>query len=179
MKAARSRAAEFFCGVKQVQQGLLTVFLLVLQKKSGLLMFVYVMAFGWMNIVQPFCNAMNRKLSETGVYINFGACRAIGSLTYSIMCFFLGSLVERFGVNVLPVTGEVVLILFMTAIVIVAKSFRRAMAEKSDGTKSAASGSSAANAASGDEEEINLPMFVKRNKMFLPFLAESKKTIPE
>ena len=29
MKAARSRAAEFFCGVKQVQQGLLTVFLLL------------------------------------------------------------------------------------------------------------------------------------------------------
>ena len=167
--ADRSRRISFF-GFMEMMTALLmvlTVFLLVLQKKSGLLMFVYVMAFGWMNIVQPFCNAMNRKLSETGVYINFGACRAIGSLTYSIMCFFLGSLVERFGVNVLPVTGEVVLILFMTAIVIVAKSFRRAMAEKSDGTKSAASGSSAANAASGDEEEINLPMFVKRNKMFL------------
>ena len=167
--ADRSRRISFF-GFMEIMTALLmvlTVFLLVLQKKSGLLMFVYVMAFGWMNIVQPFCNAMNRKLSETGVYINFGACRAIGSLTYSIMCFFLGSLVERFGVNVLPVTGEVVLILFMTAIVIVAKSFRRAMAEKSDGAKSAASGSSAANAASGDEEEINLPMFVKRNKMFL------------
>lgn len=167
--ADRSRRISFF-GFMEMMTALLmvlTVFLLVLQKKSGLLMFVYVMAFGWMNIVQPFCNAMNRKLSETGVYINFGACRAIGSLTYSIMCFFLGSLVERFGVNVLPVTGEVVLILFMTAIVIVAKSFRRTMAEKSDGTKSAASGSSAANAASGDEEEINLPMFVKRNKMFL------------
>ena len=167
--ADRSRRISFF-GFMEMMTTLLmvlTVFLLVLQKKSGLLMFVYVMAFGWMNIVQPFCNAMNRKLSETGVYINFGACRAIGSLTYSIMCFFLGSLVERFGVNVLPVTGEVVLILFMTAIVIVAKSFRRTMAEKSDGTKSAASGSSAANAASGDEEEINLPMFVKRNKMFL------------
>ena len=167
--ADRSRRISFF-GFMEMMTALLmvlTVFLLVLQKKSGLLMSVYVMAFGWMNIVQPFCNAMNRKLSETGVYINFGACRAIGSLTYSIMCFFLGSLVERFGVNVLPVTGEVVLILFMTAIVIVAKSFRRAMAEKSDGTKSAASGSSAANAASGDEEEINLPMFVKRNKMFL------------
>lgn len=167
--ADRSRRISFF-GFMEMMTALLmvlTVFLLVLQKKSGLLMFVYVMAFGWMNIVQPFCNAMNRKLSETGVYINFGACRAIGSLTYSIMCFFLGSLVERFGVNVLPVTGEVVLILFMTAIVIVAKSFRRAMAEKSDGTKSAASGSSAANAAAEDEEEINLPMFVKRNKMFL------------
>ena len=167
--ADRSRRISFF-GFMEIMTALLmvlTVFLLVLQKKSGLLMFVYVMAFGWMNIVQPFCNAMNRKLSETGAYINFGACRAIGSLTYSIMCFFLGSLVERFGVNVLPVTGEVVLILFMTAIVIVAKSFRRAMAEKSDGTKSAASGSSAANAAAEDEEEINLPMFVKRNKMFL------------
>lgn len=167
--ADRSRRISFF-GFMEMMTALLmvlTVFLLVLQKKSGLLMFVYVMAFGWMNIVQPFCNAMNRKLSETGVYVNFGACRAIGSLTYSIMCFFLGSLVEKFGVNVLPVTGEVVLVLFMTAIVIVAKSFRKAMAEKFDGTKSAASGSSAANAAAGDEEEINLPMFVKRNKMFL------------
>ncbi|HIV80964.1 MAG TPA: MFS transporter [Candidatus Avanaerovorax faecigallinarum] len=167
--ADRSRRISFF-GFMEMMTALLmvlTVFLLVLQKKSGLLMFVYVMAFGWMNIVQPFCNAMNRKLSETGVYVNFGACRAIGSLTYSIMCFFLGSLVEKFGVNVLPVTGEVVLILFMTAIVIVAKSFRRAMAEKFDGTKSAASGSSVENAAAGDEEEINLPMFVKRNKMFL------------
>ncbi len=167
--ADRSRKISFF-GFMEMMTALLmvlTVFLLVLQKKSGILMFVYVMAFGWMNIVQPFCNAMNRKLSETGVYINFGACRAIGSLTYSIMCFFLGSLVERFGVNVLPVTGEVVLILFLTTVVIVAKSFRKAMAEKSDGTKSAASGSSAANAAAEDEEEINLPMFVKRNKMFL------------
>lgn len=167
--ADRSRKISFF-GFMEMMTALLmvlTVFLLILQKKSGILMFVYVMAFGWMNIVQPFCNAMNRKLSETGVYINFGACRAIGSLTYSIMCFFLGSLVEKFGVNVLPVTGEVVLIFFMTAIVIVAKSFRRTMAEKCEGTKSAASSSSAANAAAGDEEEINLPMFVKRNKMFL------------
>lgn len=170
--ADRSRKISFF-GFMEMMTALLmvlTVFLLVLQKKSGILMFVYVMAFGWMNIVQPFCNAMNRKLSETGVYINFGACRAIGSLTYSIMCFFLGSLVERFGVNVLPVTGEVVLILFLTTVVIVAKSFRKAMAEKSDGTKSAASGSlgpQETKAADSDEEEINLPMFVKRNKMFL------------
>lgn len=170
--ADRSRKISFF-GFMEMMTALLmvlTVFLLVLQKKSGVLMFVYVMAFGWMNIVQPFCNAMNRKLSETGVYINFGACRAIGSLTYSIMCFFLGSLVEKFGVNVLPVTGEVVLILFLTTIVIVARSFRKAMAEKSDGTKSAASGSSGVQetkAAAPDEEEINLPMFVRRNKMFL------------
>lgn len=170
--ADRSRKISFF-GFMEMMTALLmalTVFLLVLQKKSGILMFVYVMAFGWMNIVQPFCNAMNRKLSETGVYINFGACRAIGSLTYSIMCFFLGSLVEKFGVNVLPVTGEVVLILFLTTIVIVARSFRKAMAEKSDGTKSAASGSSGVQetkAAAPYEEEINLPMFVRRNKMFL------------
>ena len=170
--ADRSRKISFF-GFMEMMTALLmvlTVFLLILQKKSALLMFVYVMAFGWMNIVQPFCNAMNRKLCETEVYINFGACRAIGSLTYSIMCFFLGSLVEKFGVNVLPVTGEVVLILFMTTIVIVAKSFRKAMAEKSEGTKSedaSPSKPSGTKAAAADEEEINLPMFVRRNKMFM------------
>lgn len=169
--ADRSRKISFF-GMMEAMTALLmvlTVFLLILQKKSGLLMFVYVMAFGWMSIVQPFCNAMARKLSETGVYVNFGVCRAIGSLTYSIMCFALGFVVERLGVNVLPVTGEVVLALFLITTVIVAKSYNTAMkkrAGESENAETPLKSSEAANPAE-PEEEINLADFIRRNKMFL------------
>lgn len=169
--ADRSRKISFF-GMMEAMTALLmvlTVFLLILQKKSGLLMFVYVMAFGWMSIVQPFCNAMARKLSETGVYVNFGVCRAIGSLTYSIMCFALGFVVERLGVNVLPVTGEVVLALFLITTVIVAKSYNTTMkkrAGESENAETSLKSSEAANPAE-PEEEINLADFIRRNKMFL------------
>ncbi len=164
--ADRSKKLSFF-GLMEMMTYLLmvlTAFLLILHKKSGLLMLVYVMAFGWMHVVQPFCNAMNRKLNETGVYVNFGMCRAVGSFTYSVMCFFLGSLVEKYGVNVLPLTGEVVLVLFLATIVITARSFKRVMAEKPGAGKEQGN---TAEAHCREAEEINLVMFIRRNKMFL------------
>lgn len=141
----------------------LTAFLLVIEKKSFMLMFVYIMAFAWMNIVQPFCNALSFRLQEAGVHVNFGACRSVGSLTYAVMCLFLGSLVEAKGVFVLPVTGEIVLVLFMISIVVLARSFERA--KKSRAGEETAQGEVLQE--KKEEGEINLSLFARRHKMFL------------
>ncbi len=139
----------------------LTALMYVIQRKSALLMLIYVMAFAWMNIIQPFCNALSFRLEEAGVSINFGVARSMGSFTYAVMCMILGGIIERKGVNVLPVTGMGVVFLFILSIVILSKSFARA--------KSMNKAAAGPEAVSQDEEyeEINLVSFAKRNKMFI------------
>ena len=55
---------------------------------------------------QPLLSALGMQLLNNGYYLNFGAARGIGSMSYAVLAFFLGSLTLIFGLRCLPVIGS-------------------------------------------------------------------------
>lgn len=159
-------------GVTQLSAVLLmvlTLLLFVMKQKSGALWAVYVLIMAWMTTLQPLFNSLAFNLEETGVHINFGACRSVGSLAYAVLCAFLGTLVEAKGVGVLPVSGEIVLLMLLASLWVTKTQFDRMIREKSVSSATPFGGEceQLTSTASEIEEEINLALFVKRNKLFV------------
>lgn len=159
-------------GVTQMSSVLLmilTLMLFVLKQKSAALWAVYMLIMAWMTTLQPLFNSLAFKLEETGVHINFGACRSVGSLAYAVLCAFLGTLVEAKGVGVLPVSGEIVLLMLLASLWVTKTQFDRMIGEKSVSTEVPLDGQceQLLSADAEFEEEINLALFVKRNKLFV------------
>ena len=149
---------------------LLTVLLFVMKQKSGALWVVYVLIMAWMTSLQPLFNSLTFKLEETGVHINFGACRSVGSLAYAILCGFLGTLVEAKGVDVLPLSGEIVLVMLLASLFAVKMQFNRMMKEKNRAGTDTKDGQVTAiehEDIDVSDEEINLSLFIKRNRLFV------------
>ena len=159
-------------GVTQLSAVLLMVLtglLFVMKQKSAALWVVYMLIMAWMTTLQPLFNSLAFKLEETGVHINFGACRSVGSLAYAVLCAFLGTLVEAKGVGVLPLSGEIVLLMLLASIWVTKTQFDRMVGEKTGKQAVSVLGECGhVPAADAEEaEEINLALFVKRNKLFV------------
>ena len=147
----------------------------IIQRATIALSVVFVMLVAWDTALQPLFNSLAFKLEESGHKIKFGINRAMGSLSYSILCSFLGALTEKAGTQILPVTSEVVLIMMFITLWIVKKHFRRACAVREveqtavglqkgemaeEDSKESLSSADAA-------EDINFGRFIKRNKLFV------------
>ena len=159
-------------GVTQISTVLLmvlTLMLFMMKQKSAALWVVYMFIMAWMTTLQPLFNSLAFKLEETGVHINFGACRSVGSLAYAVLCAFLGTLVEAKGVGVLPLSGEIVLLMLLASIWVTKTQFDRMVGEKTGKQAVSVLGECGhVPAADAEEaEEINLALFVKRNKLFV------------
>ena len=98
---------------------LLEAALFVFGHKSAALWVVFAMIIAWMTVLHPLINSLSFKLQEAGIHINFGVCRSMGSLFFSILCGILGTLVERHGVGILPVAGEMTLAALLLALFLV------------------------------------------------------------
>ncbi len=136
----------------------------VLQQKSAALTVIFILLMGGNISLQPLFNSLCFKLQECGIPINFGVGRSIGSLAYSILVMFLGTLAEEKGIFVLSLTAEITMAFTLVSLALVTWQFRKASAAAGT-TKNA----SAEVLADGDAEaeEINLIQFVKRNKIFM------------
>ena len=159
-------------GVTQISTVLLmvlTLMLFVMKQKSAALWVVYMFIMAWMTTLQPLFNSLAFKLEETGVHINFGACRSVGSLAYAVLCAFLGTLVEAKGVGVLPLSGEIVLLMLLASIWVTKTQFDRMVGEKTGKQAVSVLGEcgQVPVADAEEAEEINLALFVKRNKLFV------------
>lgn len=145
--------------------------LIVLTRRSAALTMVYVLLLAGNAALQPLLNSLCFRLSESGIHINFGICRSCGSLAYSVLCMFLGMLVEKKGIMVLPVTGEIVMFLNLISFFLVAYHFRKACAMRNGEAGTAGSPdtpiSEAETGKLSPEDEVNLWEFVCRNKMFI------------
>lgn len=147
----------------------LTAGLFALTKKTLALTLVYVLLIGWDIALQPLINSLTFKLAESGIHINFGMTRSVGSLVYSLICGVLGMMVEKRGIAILPITGEVFLLLFMISLMVVGLQFRRACRKREEKQQVGDLRDEAIQHATEntvEEEEINLPTFVRRNKLF-------------
>ena len=159
-------------GVTQLSAVLLMVLtglLFVMKQKSAALWVVYMFIMAWMTTLQPLFNSLAFKLEETGVHINFGACRSVGSLAYAVLCAFLGTLVEAKGVGVLPLSGEIVLLMLLASLWVTKTQFDRMVGEKTGKQAVQVLGECGQIPVADAEEaeEINLALFVKRNKLFV------------
>ena len=140
--------------------------LFVFQQKSLALSVIFLMLLAWHTSLQPLINSLNFKLEESGLKINFGVARSMGSLAYSILCAFMGTLVEKYSVSIMPVSGVAVILMLMVSVFATKKMFDKAIAAKIARGEVAAVATEAAKA-EDEVEEINLIDFLKRNKVFL------------
>lgn len=161
--------------VSAVANGVLMLFvigMLLIQKKHLALTVIYVMALAGHTSLQPLFNSLCFRISKSGVNVNFGISRAIGSLAYSVLSLFLGTLAEDYGVMVLPLTAELTLAMVMVSLALVAFQLKKigAANSKVQPAENAAAGA-AADEATGDAEGVNLIQFASRNKMFILFMS--------
>lgn len=141
---------------------LLTFGVFILERKSLALSVIFILCVAWLTVLQPLFNSLNFKLQECGIHINFGIARSMGSLGYSLLCAVLGTLVEKYGVKILPITGEVVLILLLLSLALTKIQFNKAKKSNVITVEHRRKDKELQN-----DEEINLTEFIKRNKIFM------------
>ena len=107
--------------IMTIMMMVMTVGLFVLQGKSMALGVIFVLLIAWHTIIQPLINSLNFKLEESGVHINFGIARSAGSLAYSVLMAILGSMVEKYGIMVLPISSEVIMAMMLLSLVLTKK----------------------------------------------------------
>ncbi|MBR6472671.1 MAG: MFS transporter [Firmicutes bacterium] len=136
--------------------------LFIFNRKSLALWVIYMLVMAWELALQPLFNSLARKLSESGSKINFGICRSGGSLAYAIFTAIMGTIVEKFGTGVLPGAGVITLAALFGCLLLCKRTLDRAIADHhgaitEDGLIPAEEVT----------EEIDLKMFVRRNKLFI------------
>ena len=68
------------------------------------------------NTIMPFINSAHFYYSHAGEYINFGVARGIGSGLYAFFALLIGFLVERFGIEMVPISGILIGVLFIVVV---------------------------------------------------------------
>lgn len=163
--------------------------LFVLKHQSAALFVCYALILAWVITLQPLLNSLCFRLERSGIHINFGVCRSVGSMGYSILCSVLGTLVENHGVSVLPAAGELTLAALLIALLCVKRNFDKACGQNgvaagmTRADKTAETSNTDVETAptaqmeepvetlSVKEEEsadsITLPEFIRGNKLFI------------
>ncbi len=140
----------------------MTAALCALQRKSLALTIIFVLLLTWHTVLQPLINSLSFKLEESGYHVSFGVARSMGSLFYSLLMAVTGTMVENWGVQILPMSGGAIMVMLLVSLVLTKRQFDKARA--------AGQPDQAAAAKLEDkpaEEEINLKDFIMRNKIFV------------
>ena len=151
-------------GVTEIMTVMMMVFtigMFVFKGGTLALCVVFVLLIGFHTVLQPLFNSLAFKLEECGLPTNYGVARAGGSLAYSIFVAILGTLVAKLGIAVLPVSCEIICALMILCLVLTKVTFDKNMKMGHPPLPGVAVSDEAE-----EEEEINLIMFIKRNKMF-------------
>jgi len=132
-------------------------------------------------LLQPGLNSLAFRLSKSGVDVSFGIGRAGGSLGFSAIVAVIGTLVEKKGVMVLPVSAEAACLLLIALLLLTKNTFLKmtretvekkpaALAGSADAEKAVApaesAGAESETAAEQDDERIDLKEFIARNRYF-------------
>ena len=129
---------------------------------------VFVLLIAFHTVLQPLFNSLAFRLEEAGVSINFGIARSVGSLAYSIFVAIFGTIVEHFGINVMPIASEISCLMLIASLAFTGYYFnkgkKQAPQRKIEGETADEIAEAEAEAIE-EEEEINLVQFIKRNKI--------------
>ena len=102
-RTARSPLAVIAAGTGLV--GAAAAVLLALPGRSFAVTAVYVLFFAFIILLQPLVNGFAFFIERLGTTVPFGICRAVGSLGYGLLAAVLGRVVQRSGVNAVPLAG--------------------------------------------------------------------------
>ncbi len=137
---------------------LLTAAVLLIGERSAALTVTYTALIVVHTALHPFVNAMSFTLGESGEYVSFGIGRSMGSFSAAVLGLAMGYLVTGFGVDVIPFSGLIILVMLEAAVFVAGRHYRRFTAD--EGTKLSGS---------GDElvAVISLRDFVCGNRLFM------------
>lgn len=102
----------------------------------------------------PFITQLSFRMGRWGNHVSFGVGRGVGSLVFALGSAALGNLVAALGIDVLPITGVVMLLLFSALFGLISVQDRGRSA-KSDQRKLEAA-----------RESVSLLEFFRENKRF-------------
>ncbi len=140
----------------------MTAALCALQRKSLALTVIFVLLLTWHTVLQPLINSLSFKLEESGYHVSFGVARSMGSLFYSLLMAVTGTMVENWGVQILPLSGGAIMVMLLVSLVLTKRQFDKAKAAGQPEREAAAKLED-----KPAEEEINLKDFIMRNKIFV------------
>lgn len=132
----------------------------LLPGKSPMLTVLYTLSLAGMQGIQPLVNSFSFYLSSWGAPINFGLCRAMGSVSYAVTSLGVATLAERLGVWAVPGTAAVLFLLFLLVMGVFYLQRRKAAPE---GTAPAPSAESA--------ESVGLAAFLRKYPRYALFLS--------
>ncbi len=104
---------------------LLTAAVLLIGEKSMALTVAYTALIVVHTALHPFVNAMSFTLGESGEYVSFGIGRSMGSLFAAVLGLAMGYLVTDFGVDVIPFSGLIILIVLEIVVIVAGVHYRR------------------------------------------------------
>ena len=133
--------------------GLMCIILMILHGHSAALFLCYVLAIVFDLLLQPLVNTLVFQIQGYGIQLNFGLCRAAGSLLYAVMTAVLGVVIEKAGIRSIPGATIFSLVLLFVSIFLLK---RHLGCQKTT-----------VHAEKAEEERITLVDFVKNNKAFL------------
>ena len=135
--------------------------LLLVHGRSLILFGAYLIMFAVHAAMQPLLNSINQTMILRGITVDYGCCRAMGSLGYAVISTALGMMVLRFSVSSLPIAGEFVTVLLLAGLIFLNRVYRNAAPAKA--------GKAAADATQElrQGEPISMGDFVKRHRIFL------------
>ena len=136
----------------------LTVAVLLIGDKSLLLTIVYTALIVVHTALHPFVNSLSFTLEESGEHVSFGIGRSMGSLSAALLGLAMGYLVTGFGVDVIPFSGLIILVM-MEAIIIVAGRHHARFRQGGREIPGHETG--------GGEEAVSLTEFVSGNMVFM------------
>lgn len=140
-----------------VSQGML----LLVHGRSLLLFGAYLIMFAVHAAMQPLLNSMNATMIRRDVRVDYGICRAMGSLGYAVISTALGMMVIRFSVAALPIAGEFVTVLLLAGLLFLNRVYKNAASAKAGKAHCDVAGETA------QEAPISMSDFVKRHRIFL------------
>ncbi len=163
-------------GISTVMTGMMMVFALGMFLFGGgtALGITFILLIAWHTALQPMFNSLTFKLEETGLPVNFGVARSVGSLAYSILVAILGSMVEKLGIIVLPISAEVTCAMLLISLFFTWRTFAKAMdarrnslGEETRETADERGEPEESERIDAPQEPVRLMDFVRRNRLFV------------
>lgn len=138
---------------------ILTAAVLAIGQKSLVLTVVYTALIVVHTALHPFVNALSFTLGESGEYVSFGIGRSIGSFSAAVLGLVMGYLATDFGVDAIPFSGILILLLMEAVMLITGRHYKSMCAVKGIET--------AGSECEGQEDKIGFLEFIERNLGFM------------
>lgn len=138
---------------------ILTAAVLAIGQKSLVLTVVYTALIVVHTALHPFVNALSFTLGESGEYVSFGIGRSIGSFSAAVLGLVMGYLATDFGVDAIPFSGILILLLMEAVMLITGRHYKSMCAVKGIET--------AGSEGEGQKDKIGFLEFIGRNLGFM------------